>query len=147
MSLCLLENDIWVKAGVGSKNRGGFHWAPLPPHPLPPHKIPSGSAPPPPPPKILRHKLLWKQNEQFTYFAPATEWAWRNISMAFSWLACLPLLCSNYTSIKEISITMTCSNLKLIPELLFTHYRLNGFPHTIYWKISILILGMSGYVI
>ena len=37
-----------------------------------------------------------------TYFAAATEWACRNISMAFSWLACLPLLCSNYIGVKEI---------------------------------------------
>ena len=28
-----------------------------------------------------------------------------------------------------------------------THCRLNESPHTIYWKILILILGMSGYVI
>ena len=28
-----------------------------------------------------------------------------------------------------------------------THYRLNELTHTIYWKILISILGMSGYVI
>ena len=28
-----------------------------------------------------------------------------------------------------------------------THCRLNELPHTIYWKILILILGMSDYVI
>ena len=28
-----------------------------------------------------------------------------------------------------------------------THCRLNELPHTIYWEILILILGMSGYVI
>ena len=33
------------------------------------------------------------------------------------------------------------------PEFPLTHCRLNKLPHTIYWKILILILGMSGYVI
>ena len=28
-----------------------------------------------------------------------------------------------------------------------THCRLNELPHTIYWKILILIIGMSDYVI
>ena len=31
--------------------------------------------------------------------------------------------------------------------VLLTHCRLNELPHTIYWKILISILGMSGYVI
>ena len=30
---------------------------------------------------------------------------------------------------------------------ILTHCRLNEIPHTIYWKILILILGMSGCVI
>ena len=30
---------------------------------------------------------------------------------------------------------------------LLTHCRLNELPHSIYWKILISILGMSGYVI
>ena len=31
--------------------------------------------------------------------------------------------------------------------LILTHSGMNELPHTIYWKILILILGMSGYVI
>ena len=33
------------------------------------------------------------------------------------------------------------------PSLGITHCRLNEFSHTIYWKILISILGMSGHVI
>ena len=39
---------------------------------------------------------------------------------------------------------MSCHCLQGQP---ITHCRLNELPHTIYWKILILILGVSGYVI
>ena len=39
------------------------------------------------------------------------------------------------------------TNLYHVYQIPLTHCRLNKLAHTIYWKILILILGMSGYVI
>ena len=46
-------------------------------------------------------------------------------------------ICLNFT----VSINFQSVQIKL------THCRLNELPHTIYWKILISILGMSGHVI
>ena len=47
-----------------------------------------------------------------------------------------------FLSVSENGQILTGAN-----SFLLTHCRLNELPHTIYWKILILIFGMSGYVI
>ena len=56
---------------------------------------------------------------------------------------CINVMCSmgSYSERKQIQLL----HLKVYPFPL-THCRLNELSHTIYWKLLLLILGMSGYV-
>ena len=57
------------------------------------------------------------------------------------------LLMSTHNKYFHGQIRKTLLGYHILSAKSLTHCRLNDIPHTIYWKILIWILGMSGYVI